>query len=94
MLDVIRNEKRRRLERPITGVIWKDRVWEQWYDPELLKLPLPAANQTDYLFSCIGDMPERPFLNYRGKRSFTVRQFKKMVDAFSRAFVMQGGGYR
>ena len=91
MLDVIRNEKRRRIERPITGVIWKDRVWEQWYNPELLKLPLPAANQTDYLFSCIEDMPERPFLNYRGKRSFTVRQFKKMVDTFSRAFAMQGG---
>lgn len=89
MLDVIRNEKKRTLDRPITGVIWKDRIWEQWYDPELLRLPLPTMNQADYLFSCIEDMPERSFVNYRGKRSFTVRQFKKMVDTFSCAFAAQ-----
>ncbi len=89
MLDVIRNEKRRTLDRPMTGVIWKDRIWEQWYDPELLRLPLPTMNQAEYLFSCIEDMPERPFVNYRGKRSFTVQQFKKMVDTFSCAFAAQ-----
>ena len=89
MLDVIRNEKRRTLDRPMTGVIWKDRIWEQWYDPELLRLPLPTMNQADYLFSCIEDMPERSFVNYRGKRSFTVQQFKKMVDTFSCAFAAQ-----
>ena len=89
MLDVIRNEKRRTLDRPMTGVIWKDRIWEQWYDPELLRLPLPTMNQADYLLSCIEDMPERSFVNYRGKRSFTVQQFKKMVDTFSCAFAAQ-----
>lgn len=89
MLDVIRNEKRRTLDRPMTGVIWKDRIWEQWYDPELLRFPLPTMNQAEYLFSCIEDMPERPFVNYRGKRSFTVQQFKKMVDTFSCAFAAQ-----
>lgn len=90
MLDVIRNEKRKKLHRPITGVIWKDRIWEQWYDPELLRLPLPSMNQTDYLFSCIGDMPDRPIINYRGKRSFSVQQFKNKIDTFSRAFAAQG----
>ena len=39
--DVVKNTKKFNLNRPITGVIQKDRIWEQWYDPEKMKTDLP-----------------------------------------------------
>ena len=32
--DIINNDKKFELNRPITGVIQEDRIWEQWYDPK------------------------------------------------------------
>lgn len=30
--NVVKNDKKFNLNRPITGVIKNDRIWEQWYD--------------------------------------------------------------
>lgn len=86
-LDIIKNENRRDLGRPITGVIHKDRIWEQWYDKEVFDKKLPQMSQKDYLFECIGDEPDRVILNYRNKRTFTVKQFKEYIELFERAFL-------
>lgn len=86
MQDIIRNDKRRKLGRPITGVIWKDRIWEQWYDKEALEQKLPQMNQKDYLFSCIDDEPDRVIINNRSKKKYTVKQFHDMVDTYTKAF--------
>lgn len=86
MQDIIQNDKRRKLDRPVTGVIWKDRIWEQWYDEEALEQKLPKMNQKDFLFSCIGDDPDRVIINNRGKKKYTVKQFHDMVDTYTKAF--------
>lgn len=86
MQDIIRNDKRRKLGRPITGVICKDRIWEQWYDEEALEQKLPQMNQKDYLFACIDDEPDRVIINNRGKKKYTVKQFHNMVDTYTKAF--------
>lgn len=86
MQDIIRNDKRRKLDRPITGVIWKDRIWEQWYDKEALEQKPPQMNQKDYLFACIDAEPDRVILNNRGKKTYTVKQFHDMVDTYTKAF--------
>lgn len=86
MQDIIRNDKRRNLGRPVTGVIWKDRIWEQWYDEEALEQKLPQMNQKDYLFACIDDEPDRVIINNRGKKKYTVKQFHDMVDTYTKAF--------
>lgn len=36
MENVVREDKRQKLNREITGVIHKDRIWEQWYDQKYL----------------------------------------------------------
>lgn len=46
--DIINNDKKFELNRPITGVIQEDRIWEQWYNPEKMKESLPKMNQADY----------------------------------------------
>lgn len=86
MHNVINNEKRRKLDRPITGVIHKDRVWEQWYDEDVFKQSLPQMNQKDYLFSCIDDEPNRIIINNRGEIKYTVNDFKEMVNTYIKAF--------
>ena len=32
--NVVKNDKKFNLNRPITGVIQNDRIWEHWYDPK------------------------------------------------------------
>lgn len=86
MHDVVNNEKRRNLNRPITGIIHKDRIWEQWYDEEVFQQELPQMNQKDYLFSCLDDEPNRIIINNRGKIKYTVNDFKEMVNTYSKAF--------
>ncbi len=86
MHNIVNNEKRRKLNRPITGVIHKDRIWEQWYDEDVFNLILPQMNQKDYLFSCIDDEPNRVIINNRGEVKFTVSQFKSIVETYSKAF--------
>ena len=86
MQSVIREDKRRKLDRPITGVIWKDRIWEQWYDKKALELTLPKMNQKDYLFKCLGIDSSRVIINNRGKKKYTVKQFHDMVDTYTKSF--------
>lgn len=87
--NTINDEQRRNLNRPITGIIWKDRIWEQWYSEEAMQSELPHMNQKDYLFSCIGDDPERVIIDNRGLKTYTVRQFQQMVEEYTRAFMAQ-----
>jgi len=86
MNNFVNESKRRKLDRPITGVIEEDRVWEQWYDQDVFKMQLPKMTQKDYLFENIGDQPDRIIINNRGKFTYTVSQFKKLVEKYERAF--------
>ena len=45
--NVVKNDKKFNLNRPITGVIKNDRIWEQWYDPKKMSEDLPKMNQAD-----------------------------------------------
>ena len=83
MEDVIDFEHRRVLDRPITGVIQNDRIWEQWYSEEAMHGNFPKMNQRDYMFLCNADYPDSVILNNRGKKKFSVRQFEEMVDQFA-----------
>ena len=38
---IVKDEKRQKLNRTITGNIEKDRIWEQWYDQKIFDLKLP-----------------------------------------------------
>ena len=81
------------LNREITGVIHKDRIWEQWYDQKVFNEELPKMNQTDYLFLCNKDYPNQNIINNRGMKRITVRDFKDMVDIFAKALRVYGIGY-
>lgn len=85
-LSHINEKKRRKLDRQITGIIQKDRIWEQWYDQEIFKLKLPKMSQKDYLFQCIDNDKNRIMLNNRNMKKFTVSETKKMIMDYERAF--------
>lgn len=89
-LDVVLEERKRNLSRPITGEISKDRIWEQWYDEDLFSKEIPQMSQKDFLFECIGNEPDRVVLNYRGKRTFTVSQYKEYIERFEKSFIALG----
>ena len=55
--NVVKNDKKFNLNRPITGVIQNDRIWEQWYDPKKMNENLPKMNQADYEEMCNKDYP-------------------------------------
>ena len=82
------------LNREITGVIHKDRIWEQWYDQKVFNEELPKMNQTDYLFLCNKDYPNQNIINNRGMKRITVRDFKDMVDILAKALRVYGIGYK
>lgn len=86
MENVVREDKRQKLNREITGVIHKDRIWEQWYDQKIFDYTLPKMSQKDYLFKCIGDDLNRIMINNRGMKSFTVEEFYNMVLKYEKAF--------
>ena len=90
MKNIIRNDKRQKLNRPITGVIQKDRIWEQWYDQSIFEKELPKMSQKDYLFSCIGDDRNRTIINNRGMKNITVDDFDKMILKYEKAFAAMG----
>ena len=75
MKDIVRDDKRQKLNREITGIIHKDRIWEQWYDQKIFDYTLPKMSQKDYLFKCIGDDLNRVIINNRGMKTFTVEEF-------------------
>lgn len=83
MSDIIKEENRRKLNRPVTGRIHEDRIWEQWYTEEAMSSEFPKMNQRDYMFQCNADYLDSVILNNRGKKKFTVRQFEAMVDHFA-----------
>ncbi len=87
MENIINEKNRRKLNRPITGIIQDDRIWEQWYAEEIFDVKLPKENQTNYMFSCNKGYEKQVILNNRGKSEFTVQQFKNKVDVFAKAFV-------
>lgn len=86
MNNIVNDSKRQELNRPITGVIQEDRIWEQWYDQSIFTKELPKMNQKDYLFSCIGDEEDRVIINNRGMMKFTVGEFKAMIFKYEKAF--------
>ena len=86
MKNIIKNEKRQKLNRPITGIIQEDRIWEQWYDQDIFTKKLPKMSQKDYLFECIGDDPNRTIIDNRGLKKINVREFEKMILDYEKAF--------
>lgn len=86
MQNIINERKRQKLNRPITGVIHEDRIWEQWYDQSIFSEEIPKMSQKDFLFSCIGNEENRVIINNRGMQKITVGQFKKMIFVYEKAF--------
>lgn len=86
MENIVNESKRRKLDRPITGIIQEDRIWEQWYDQDIFKKELPKMTQKDYLFQCIGDEPNRIIINNRGMKTYTEEQFEALVKKYEKAF--------
>ncbi len=71
------------LDRPKTGIIYEDRIWEQWYTEDAMKSEFPKMNQRDFMFKCNADYSEQVIINNRGKKKYTVKQLEVMVDKFS-----------
>ena len=90
MEDIIKNEKRSKLNRPITGVIQEDRIWEQWYNQSIFGMTLPKMNQRDYLFQCNENYRSQTILNNRNLMKYSVSEFEHLVDKFTRAFMAWG----
>lgn len=87
MKDIVKNEQRNKLNRPITGIIQEDRIWEQWYDQSIFDMDLPKMNQKDYLFQCNKKYRDQIILNNRGLRKYSVSEFEFLVDRFASAFM-------
>lgn len=84
--DTVNEQARRKLKRTLSGRISKDKIWEQWYSEEAMNSTLPHMNQTEYLYHCIGDDPNRVIIDYRGKRKYTFCEFKQLIEKFEKAF--------
>lgn len=85
-LNQINEKNRRKLNRPITGIIQEDRIWEQWYDQEALQQELPKMSQKNYLIECIQNDPIRIILNNRNQKKFTVAEFLNKINLYEKAF--------
>lgn len=90
MKDVVKVEKARKLNRPITGIIQKDKIWEQWYSSDIDTAVLPKMNQTEYLFDCNKGYEDQTIINYRGMKKLTIADFSEVVDNFIQAFLQNG----
>lgn len=90
MENIVNESKRYKLNRPITGIIQEDRIWEQWYKQSIFSKELPKMHQKDYLFNCIKDERNRIIINNRGMKKFTVDDFDKMVMDYEKAFFSMG----
>lgn len=90
MENIINEGKRQKINRPITGIIQNDRIWEQWYDQSIFSLELPKMSQKDYLLSCIGNEKSRVIINNRGMKKITVNEFDKMILKYEKAFAAMG----
>ena len=76
--------------RKITGVIKEDRIWEQWYDEELLKTSLPKMNQTDYLLKSNKGFEQNIIINNRGKKSLTLNMFNDRINLITSSLINCG----
>ena len=90
--NVVKNDKKFNLNRPITGVIQNDRIWEQWYDPQKMNENLPKMNQADYEEMCNKDYPNDVILNNRGLKKITNSEFIAMRNKFIRSLKAMGIG--
>ena len=90
--NVVKNDKKFNLNRPITGVIKNDRIWEQWYDPKKMNENLPKMNQADYEEMCNKDYPNDVILNNRGLKKITNSEFIAMRNKFIRSLKAMGIG--
>lgn len=86
MENIVNDNKRRKLNRPITGIIEKDRIWEQWYDIDSTDIVFPKKTQKDYLFECIGDEKDRIIINNRNIVKYSEEEFKKLVYNYECSF--------
>lgn len=94
MKGIVNYNKAYELDREITGVIHKDRIWEQWYNQNIFKEELPKMNQTDYLFTCNKDCPNQSIINNRGLKKITVKEFEQMVNQMAKALRVYGISYK
>ena len=90
--DIIKNDKKFELNRPITGVIQEDRIWEQWYNPEKMKESLPKMNQADYEELCNKDYPNDYIINNRGLKRITNKEFIEMRNNIIKSLKAMGSG--
>ena len=90
--NVVKNDKKFNLNRPITGVIQKDRIWEQWYDPKKMNEELPKMNQADYEEMCNKNYPNDIILNNRGLKKITNSEFIAMRNKYIRSLKAMGIG--
>ena len=80
--DIIKENEKQELKRPITGVIQEDRIWEQWYDQKKMQEDLPKMNQADYVFKCNQDYPNQTIINNRGLKKLTNQEFTNLRNKF------------
>lgn len=90
MKDIVYEEKRRKLERPITGNIEEDRIWEQWYNKEAFEQSIPQMNMKDYLLASNKGYENQIILNNRGDKDFSVTELDDYITDFSKALLMNG----
>ena len=91
-MDIIREDKRRKLNRPVTGKIQEDRIWEQWYEKEVFEKPFPQKNQKDYLLECNQGYENQIILNNRGEKKFTVGTLDEKANDY--AIALEEKGYQ
>ena len=80
--DIIKDNEKQELKRPITGIIQEDRIWEQWYDQKKMQEDLPKMNQADYVFKCNQDYLAQTIINNRGLKKLTNREFTDLRNKF------------
>lgn len=80
--DIIKENEKQELKRPITGVIQEDRIWEQWYDQKKMQEDLPKMNQADYIFKCNQDYLDQTIINNRGLKKLTNQEFTNLRNKF------------
>lgn len=90
MKDIIDESNRRKLDRPITGVIEEDKIWEQWYDKEVFEQELPKMNMKDYLMNANAGYEDQTIINNRGSKDFSVSDMDAYILKFSKALMAYG----
>ena len=80
--DIIKENEKQELKRPITGIIQEDRIWEQWYDQKKMQEDLPKMNQADYIFKCNQDYLDQTIINNRGLKKLTNQEFTNLRNKF------------